>query len=470
MAKSLLSTMTIGGRSLPGDERFEVIDPATGEAFANAPICHRSDLEEAIGSAQKAFKHWATSENLRRNALLSCAERIGEIEEQLAMTITREQGKPLAEARSEVRYAQSVLEEYAKMPLPGSVLGQNERSRTVLIHKPFGVVGLITPWNFPIGTAVVKLAPALLAGNCVILKPSPYAPLSPLLLGKALRKTLPAGVLNTVSGGDELGSLISRHPAIRKLSVTGSVSTGQCVLKDSAEELKSVTLELGGNDPAILLPDAPVGSIASSLLDAAWRNAGQVCSAIKRVYVHETKQRELIQALCKEAIRFKVGNGLDASTRIGPLTTHDQQRKAQHLSSLVESSCGTLLCEKLPPLDGGYFFPPSIATGLPQDHPLVQEEQFSPILPIVAYQTLDQAIEWSNETNFGLSASIWTSNPKLGYDIATQLECGRVGINGHRRADISAPFGGVKHSGLGRELGEWGLLGMCESQVINVFS
>lgn len=460
---------TIGGKPCIGENRFDITDPATGDAFASAPLCGRPELEDAISSALKAQKKWASSERSRRQALLSCSNTITRNQRDLARLITQEQGKPLAEAQSEVAYAAKVFKEYSELEIPSRVLSSDGDSRTLLLNRPFGIVGLITPWNFPIGTIAVKLAPALLAGNAVILKPSPHAPLSPLFLGKALNRALPSGILNTLSGFNDLGQEIARHPAIRKISVTGSTQTGQAVLAEAAPEIKSVTLELGGNDPAIVLPDVDPRAIAGELLSSAWRNSGQVCSAIKRVYAHESVYEPLCEALSEEMAGFTVGNGFKEGVRIGPLTTRQLKRNAEELTSSAYHSGAAILSYPHDSNSAGNFVSPKLIKHISHDHPLVAEEQFAPILPIIVYRTLEQAIDWSNDSNYGLSASVWTSNPQIGYDIASQLECGRVGVNGHRRANVPAPFGGFKHSGIGRELGIWGLNDMCELQVLNIF-
>lgn len=469
MAKDLLSTATIGGRSVPSTDTFDVFDPATSQPFASAPLCSKDQLDEAILVAEKAQVSWANSEIARRNALVNCAERMREASEQLATLITREQGKPIEEARSEVAYSITQFEQYAAMQIPSTVLSRDNRARTLLLQRPFGVVGLITPWNFPVGTASVKIAPALLAGNTVILKPSPVAPLAALFLGNILKQVLPPGVFNTLSGGPQLGIAMTEHPRIRKLSLTGSTETGKRLLASAAKEVKSVTLELGGNDPAIVLPDAPVDTVVSRVLDAAWRNTGQVCSAIKRVYVHDSIFDSFLKSLLSQVNQYTIGPGIVPGHRLGPLTLPNQPERLEYLVQLVNDSGGKIhrLDTTLP--SSGHFFAPCIATEITHEHSLVQSEQFGPILPILRYSSIEQAIECANDSPFGLSASVWTANPNIGYEIGAQLECGRVGVNGHKRADSPAPFGGFKHSGIGRELGVWGLLEMTQSQVVNFF-
>ena len=454
---------------LRGD-RFDIVDPATGLAFASAALCDEFELEEAVQAALIAQPKWASSLADRRNALGECAKLITRAQDALAHLITLEQGKPLVEARREVAYTAAQFSSHANLALPPELLGHDDRARTLLLQRPFGVVGVITPWNFPLGTAAVKLAPALLAGNAVILKPSHHAPLSALRLHELLGEVLPRGILHTLSGGDHLGALIARHPRIRKVSLTGSISTGRSVLADGVAELKSITLELGGNDPAIILPDANPRHIAQPLLAAAWRNAGQVCSAIKRVYVHETQFAPLLRTLQETAAGYAVGNGLLPTTRVGPLTTDEQRNRVNDLAARVVTAGGTLHVAGSCIGESGYFVQPAIATGVNDSHPLVSSEQFGPVLPILTYDNIADAITRANDSEFGLSASVWTKNQNLGYEVGCQLHCGRVGINAHQRSSIAAPFGGWKHSGLGRELGIWGVLAMCEAQVVNIFN
>lgn len=469
MPELLSTSMTIGARSLPGENRYDVLNPATGKAFASAPICSEIQLEAAAQTALDAFTLWQANETNRRNALTRCCQALRRNAEELAVLITKEQGKPLPQSRSEVAYAANQFEQCAKISLRRTLLSARCQSQTLLLQKPFGVVGLITPWNFPIGTAAVKLAPALRMGNSVILKPSPHAPLSVLRMGQILCGCLPSGVLNTISGGDELGALMAAHPQIRKLSVTGSVATGRSVMREAATNVKSLTLELGGNDPAIVMPDAQPHAIAKPILDAAFRNAGQVCSAIKRVYVHESLFPQLLESLRSAARAYCLGNGMLPQTTMGPLTTLKQLRRLRELASEARRVGGVLHSDAPSQEGDGFFFPPTLVTGIDDDHPLVAEEQFGPLLPVLPYEHVDDVIKRANDSPYGLSASVWTSNSERGYEIASQLECGRVGINGHRRGDVPAPFGGVKQSGIGRELGIWGLLEMSESQVVNFF-
>src|SRR5262245_17930471 len=279
--------MTIDGKAVRAEDGADVINPATGEVFAQAPTCTRPQLDTAMESAQAAFRSWSRDEAARRNALKKCAEALRAAAPDAGRLLTQEQGKPLAKAVGEVIGASVWFQVTAGLGIPVEVVQDDDKARIEVRRRPFGVVGAITPWNFPVMLAAWKIAPALLAGNTIVLKPSPFTPLSTLRLGEILRDVLPPGVLNVVSGGDELGAGITQHPAVRKVSFTGSVATGKRVAAAAAPDLKRVTLELGGNDAAIVLPDADPAAIAEKLFWGAFENSGQVCSAIKRIYVHE---------------------------------------------------------------------------------------------------------------------------------------------------------------------------------------
>ena len=329
------------------------------------------------------------------------------------------------------------------------------------------MVGAITPWNYPILIAVTKLAPALLAGNTVVLKPSPFTPLTTLALGALLREVLPPGVLNVVSGGDELGRSISEHPAVKKISFTGSVATGKKVLASAAADLKRVTLELGGNDPAIVLDDVDPQRIAKPLFWGAFTNSGQVCTAIKRVYVHERIFSAVVQAVGDLARSVRVGPGLEPGVELGPINNAPQHRRVAELVEGAKSRGATVQAGGGPRSGAGYFFEPTIVTDVTDDMGLVAEEQFGPALPFLPFSQLDDALERANATHFGLSASVWTSDAARGAEIARELDCGTAWVNQHIALTHLAPFGGSKWSGIGYENGQWGLDDFCQLQVIN---
>ena len=460
--------MTIDGNSIAGDTSFGVINPATGAVFAQAPACSRAQLDAAMDAASRAFRPWKRDGDARRAALVACAEAIKARVGELAPILTQEQGKPLARAAEEVIGAAVWLQYTASLAIPVEVVQDDANVRIEVRRRPYGVVGAITPWNFPVLLGVWKIAPALLAGNTMVLKPSPYTPLSTLKLGEILRDAVPPGVLNIVSGNDALGAWITAHPAVRKVSFTGSVATGKKVAAACAPDLKRMTLELGGNDAAIVLDDADPQQIAEKLFWGAFSNSGQICSAIKRLYVHESIHQPVVDAMATVAAATKVGNGLEAGTLLGPLNNKMQFDRVNELVEDAKKHGGRCATGGAPLAGGGYFIPPTLVTGLGEGSRLVDEEQFGPALPIVTYRDVDDAIERANGTMYGLSGSVWSSNVARATEVAGQLECGTAWVNQHLAIVPNAPFGGAKWSGIGVENGPWGLLGFTELQTVNI--
>lgn len=460
-------TMTIDGQAVVGEQQYDVVNPANEQVFAQAPDCSPAQLNAALDAAQRAFFRWSCDETARRQALSACARAVRAHADAIARLLTQEQGKPLAKARAEVDLSASWFEYTAELPIPVDVVQDDAVALIEVRRKPLGVVGAITPWNYPIILAVCKIAPALLAGNTLVLKPSPYTPLATLRLGEALRTVLPQGVLNIVSGGDELGRALTNHPLPRKLSFTGSVEAGKQIAAAAAPDLKRVTLELGGNDAAIVLDDADPRRIARGLFWSAFENSGQFCAAVKRVYIHEQMYQPLVAALVAIAQQVRVGDGLDPHTELGPLSNRMQ---FERVCMLVEDARrgGKVLAGGSRLGRAGYFHQPTLIGGLPDDARLVAEEQFGPVLPLLMYNDIDDAVARANATSFGLGGSIWTSNPMRGAAIAAQLECGSTWINQHAALLPNVPFGGVKWSGVGVEYGVWGLLEFTDIQVLHV--
>jgi acyl-CoA reductase-like NAD-dependent aldehyde dehydrogenase len=461
-------TMTIEGESVAATESFEVTDPATGEAFAEAPSCPRADLDRAMRAAERAFATWKNDEAARRSALVRAAQAIAEGAEPLARLLSQEQGKPLRFAKREVLGAAATFAAHADLPIPVDVTRRDEQGRIEIHRRPLGVTAAITPWNFPVLIAAAKLAPALLAGNTVVLKPSPYTPLSTLKLAELLNAVLPAGVANVVSGGDDLGRQIVEHPAVRKVSFTGSVATGEKVAASAAAGLKRVTLELGGNDAAIVLGDVDPDKIALDLFWGAFLNSGQVCTAIKRMYVHESIFSPVVDAISAIARRVKVGPGLEPQVDLGPINNAPQFERVKELFADAKARGATVHAGGGPRSRPGYFFDPTIVTGLEDDARVVAEEQFGPVLPVLPFKEIDEAIARANDTPFGLSGSVWTSDPEQGARIASRLDCGTAWVNQHIALSNLAPFGGAKSSGIGYESGRWGLDAFCQLHVLNV--
>lgn len=461
-------TLTIDGKSVAGERSFGVINPSTGKVFAQAPDCSRAQLDLAMEAAQRAFRAWSRDEAKRRQVLRDCAEAVKKNAADLARVLTQEQGKPLSRATEELIGASVWLSFTSGLQIPVEVVSDDESTRVEVRRRPFGVVGAITPWNYPVLLAIWKIAPALLAGNTLVLKPSPFTPLSSLRLGEILRDVIPAGVLNVVSGGDELGKWVSEHPAVRKISFTGSVATGKKIAAVAAPDLKRVTLELGGNDPAIVLKDVDPKQVAQKLFWGAFMNSGQVCSAIKRLYVEEEVYQPILRELAEIAKTVKVGDGLDPASQLGPINNKPQFERVTELVEDAKRQGAKIVTGGHRIGSEGYFFEPTLLTDIAEGVRIVDEEQFGPALPILPFRSVDDAIERANATHFGLSGSVWTNDVKRGTEIASRLECGTGWVNQHLAIRPDAPFGGAKWSGIGVENGPWGLLGFTELQVINV--
>ena len=459
--------MTIDGRAVAGGAAFDVVNPATGDVVTGAPDCSPEQLDAAMDSAARAFATWRGDESARRLALKTAAGAIAGAVDDLAPLLTAEQGKPLKDARGEVLGTSAWFAYFADLDLPREVIQDDDRTFAEVIRRPLGPVAAITPWNYPLLLASWKIAPALRAGNTVVLKPSPYTPLTTLKLGEVLRGVLPPGVLNVVSGRDPLGAAMTAHHVPRKISFTGSVATGRRVAASAADSLKRVTLELGGNDAAIVLDDADPAKIAGRLFWGAFTNNGQVCSAIKRLYVPEALYDDVVDALAAQATKARVGNGADEGVQLGPLNNAAQ---LERVSELVDDALNTgarVAAGGRRIGERGYFYEPTIVADVANGTRLVDEEQFGPALPVISYRTEDEAISHANATNFGLSGSVWSSDPERASAVAERLDCGTAWVNTHIALAPHQPFGGLKWSGIGVENGPWGLYGFTELQVLH---
>ncbi len=461
-------TMTIDGKAESAKATFGVINPATEDIFARPPECTREQLDAAMESAQTAYKAWRKDEAKRRQTLLDIGAAIQARGAEIAPLLTQEQGKPVDKAMQEVFGAAIWFQYTASLQMPIETI-QDDASKRIEIHRrPLGVVAAITPWNFPLMLAVWKIAPALLAGNTVVIKPSPYTPLTTLKLGEILRSVVPPGVVNVVSGGNDLGGWMTSHPIPRKVSFTGSVATGKKVAQSAAPDLKRVTLELGGNDAAILLSDIDVKSTAQKVFWGAFENSGQICSAIKRVYVPENLYASVVNELTEIAKTVKVGNGLEAGTQLGPLNNKMQYDKVKEMIEDARKNGAKVVTGGQSLSPKGYFIAPTIVSGISDGVRLVDDEQFGPALPVIPYRNVEDAVERANATHYGLSGSVWSADAEKAAAVARELECGSAWVNQHLAIAPNLPFGGAKWSGIGVENGPWGLLGFTEIQVVNV--
>jgi acyl-CoA reductase-like NAD-dependent aldehyde dehydrogenase len=462
-------SLLIDGELTGGSGDLDVINPASGAVFARCPKAGAAELDRAVAAAKRAAPAWRNLSFEQRAAVIGrLADALRENQDSLAELLTREQGKPIGQSRAEIDRGAAQSEGMAAIEIsPETLIDDDERS-IELHYRPLGVVGIITPWNAPVNLALGPLVAALYTGNTVVLKPSPYTPLTTLKLGELLKDVVPPGVVNVLAGGDELGQLMTEHAGIDKISFTGSVATGKKVFASAAGTMKRLTLELGGNDPAIVLDDADPQAIAKQVFFASFVNSGQVCMAIKRIYAHESIYYALCEALVDEAGRARVGNGLDPETTLGPLQNKMQYDKVRDLIAATKEAGGTILCGGEVPDGPGYFIPPTLVTDIGEDSRLVNEEQFGPIVPILKYSDLEDAISRANDTRFGLSGSVWTSDIERGKAIAARLEVGTAWVNQHRATSAVVPFGGAKESGIGRQYSHLGLKAYMEPAVISV--
>jgi acyl-CoA reductase-like NAD-dependent aldehyde dehydrogenase len=444
-------TMTIDGSAAETIGTIGVVNPATGSVFAEAPDCSRAQMDVAMQSAQKAFAGWKDDLEFRRSVMYECADAIEAAAEEMGRIATMEQGMPLANGINSVRSAAAKFRHYADLDVPRITVRDDAQSKVEVVRVPLGVIAAIKPWNVPIGMAVNAVAPAFRAGCTMVLKPSPYTPLVTLMLGEVIRDVVPPGVLNVISGADPLGQWMTEHPIPRGVSFTGSVATGKRVNVTAAADLKRVLLELGGNDAAIVLDDVDPAEVADVIFGRAFNNAGQICMAVKRVFVPESMHDALVEKFAEKARALRVGNGLDEGVEMGPLNNRPQFERVKELVSEAIAAGGTAVTGGAP-LDGdGFFFAPTILTGVAEGVRVVDEEQFGPALPVMTYRDVNEAIERANATMYGLGSSVWSSDAGRAQAVAEQLEAGTTWINSHGGTSEGAPFMGRKWSGLGAE-------------------
>jgi acyl-CoA reductase-like NAD-dependent aldehyde dehydrogenase len=456
-------TPNFGGR--------EIFDPATGALVALAPEHTTADLETAITAARAAQPGWAARSHAERSELLNlAADAVEANAEALAVLLSREQGKPLngPNARFEVGACAAWLRTTAGFELEPEVLVDDEGGKAELHYRPLGVVGAIGPWNWPMMISVWQLAPALRMGNTVVLKPSEYTPLSVLALVHVINSVLPKDLLHVISGGRDVGEAISTHADINKIMFTGSTATGKAIIRSSADSVKRLTLELGGNDAGIVLPDADVKAIVTDVFWGAFINTGQTCAALKRLYVHEDIYEELCTALTEVAAAMPMGVGLDEANVLGPLQNQAQYNIVASLVKAAVDSGARVLTGANPMNDQpGFFYPTTLIADIDNKNPLVAQEQFGPALPIIKYSNIDDAVAMANGLDVGLGASVWSRDKEAARAVAARIEAGTVWINKHGAVDPRVPFGGAKSSGYGLEFGVEGLKHLGQPQVIS---
>ncbi|MFI8739068.1 aldehyde dehydrogenase family protein [Ectopseudomonas toyotomiensis] len=453
--------LSIAGDLVSTDAHFDVFNPATGEVFAKAPSGSPEQLEAAIAAAKDAFKTWSVlSYDQRQRYLDAYADALLEHRDELARLLTLEQGKPLKTmAEPEVDQAISWIRQIAARRIPVEIVEENDNHIVELHHTPLGVVGAITPWNFPVLLALWKVAPALITGNTMVIKPSPFTPLTTLRFGQIAQSVLPAGVLSVVSGGNELGPQMTAHPDIAKISFTGSTETGKHVIRSAAGTVKRLTMEMGGNDAAIVMPDADWQAIIPQLYWGAVGNSGQWCVGIKRLYVHSSYHNEFVAAFVEYAQQQVMGDGLDPNVTVGPVQNKMQYDKVRSfLDDIKANGYNVVLGGEVDESRPGYFIPVTVVDNPPESSMIVQQEQFGPIVPIIAYDDVDDVVARANDSPFGLGGSVWGRDTQAAVAVANRLETGMVWVNEIHTQGIDIPFGGHKQSGIGTEHGHEGRL------------
>lgn len=460
----------IDGQLVGSSAHFDVIDPATGQAFATCPEASRGQLDAAVAAARAALPGWSARSTEERRAILHVfAARLRDQADAIAQILTREQGKPLAAARGELHRSAEHIEALSSIELADEILRSDSRGRIELRYRPLGVVGAIAPWNAPVVLAMHKVAQALYTGNCIVLKPSPSTPLATLAVAALAADLFPRGVFNVLAGGNDLGAWLSAHCDIDKISFTGSVATGRKVMKSAADGLKRVTLELGGNDPAIVLEDADLDVAAAGIAASAFANCGQICMAVKRVYAAAPIHDALVARIAARAAALVVGPGDAPGTQMGPIQNRMQYDKVVALLAETRAVPGARLeTGAAQPKGPGYFVAPTVVTGLADEARLVREEQFGPLLPILSFMDEEEAIRRANDTRFGLGGSVWSRDAARATRVASQLEAGMVWINRHGGGEPDIPFGGAKDSGIGWEQGLLGLRSYMQMQILTV--
>ena len=460
----------IDGEMVTAGQTFEVVNPANEQVVGLAPACGKEELDRAVSAARRAFKTWRkTSAEERQKVVQGIAGVIKENADELFRLLTTEQGKPHAQAQQEIYGAAGLASAQSTLTLD-DVINQDDDTRLSRTRRvPIGVVGGIVPWNFPVMMAIQKVVPALISGCTIVLKPSPFTPLTTLRIAELIKDVVPAGTVNIITGPDELGPLITEHPDIDKITFTGSTATGKKIMEGAAGDLKRITLELGGNDASIVLPDADVEKVAEQLFWSSFSNAGQICVAAKRIYIHEDIYDDLSRAIAEYAKTVVVGDGSQQGTGVGPIQNKKQfDRVCELIQDAKDKGYEFLTGGDVDPSGTGYYVPITILDNPPEDARIVAEEQFGPVMPLMKFASVEEAIERANNSEYGLAGAVWTKDTDKGVEIAEQLETGTVWINEFLHISPLAPFGGHKQSGFGAEYGVDGLKEFTYPQVITV--
>ena len=461
-------------------EVFETHDPATGQVMATVPAADAADVHRAVGAARRAFDEgpWGerVAERERARVLFRMAELVRERAEELAVLEVRDCGKPIADARADVEEAAFMLEYYAgwATKISGDIPPVGPDALSLVVQEPVGVCGLIVPWNYPLLMAVQKVAPALAAGCTVVLKPAEQTPLTALELARIAEAAgLPAGVLNVVTGfGTSAGAPLLVHPGVDKISFTGSKDVGKLIMRTCADQLKRVTLELGGKSPNIVFADADLAAAVPGTCNGIFGNQGEVCSAGSRVFVEQSIYDETLAAMIDHAAGIRLGSGLDPATTMGPLVSARQRDRVESYLGIGTAEGATLSYQGHRPADpalaGGYFVPPTIFETTSNDLRIAREEIFGPVMTVLPFHDVDEVVRLANDTEYGLAAAIWTRDLTTALRTARAVRAGVVWINDSQPAPTEAMWGGYKQSGIGRELGPYALEAYLERKQIYI--
>lgn len=468
---------TVHGTIVGSADTFDSLNPATGEVLGQVTRSSSEQVAQAVAAARAAQPAWAALPDARRKAaMMQVAEVIKGHAEYLAEWVAREQGKPLGGigpgqvpgARFEVWGCEVWTQVPASLDLPVDVVFEDDSRRDELHRKPFGVVAAIAPWNWPLLIAIWQIIPALRAGNTVVIKPSEYTSIGTLELVRLIADVLPPGVINSVSGGGEVGGWLVENPGIDKIMFTGSAKTGSRIAAVAAKNLVPTTMELGGNDAAIVLPDADPKAIAMDLFWGAFLNMGQTCACAKRLYVHESLHDALVAELAAIAKAMPMGDGMQEGIAMGPVQNRMQFDKVASLVEQAKAAGATVVCGGEALRGPGNFYPLTLVTDIADGAALVDQEQFGPALPIIRYRDVESAIASANRLDVGLGASVWSGNLEQAKAVALRIQAGTVWINQHGSIHPMVPFGGVKRSGWGVEFGAEGLKAVTQPQVISL--
>ncbi|MDH5605843.1 MAG: aldehyde dehydrogenase family protein [Anaerolineae bacterium] len=463
--------MWINGKSVQGSakDKIQVINPATEELVDEVWQGTGADVNEAVAAAKGAFQAWKKTPGTEKAAMLhQAAEKMREKHDDLVELLTREEGKPLVENEEEMWWSEETFDYYAEFARNerGAVLPPGDPDQfNFVIKEPWGVAACIIPWNYPILLLAWKLAPALAAGNTVVIKPSEYTPLATMKLVEWAFDHFPAGVVNVVTGyGQEVGEALVKHPDVRMIAFTGSLATGQRIASLAAPEMKKLHLELGGKDPMVIAPDMEIDTSVRALAYSALLNTGQVCTSTERVYVHESIYGQFSEELAEFVGKLRLGSGLDENTDIGPMLRNPFREKVEgHIAEARDKGAKILVGGKRPErLEKGFFLEPVVMVNVDHSMKIMREETFGPVIPLMPYKTFDEAIMLANDNQFGLGACLMTHDPKLVKRFFEDVEAGSVWINDPLTDNFAGPFGGMKMSGMGRELGQEGFDEFCQ--------